>query len=39
MPVNGAEIRSLFAYLGAQPLRFMLLMENADTYSPACARC
>ena len=34
-PVNGAEIRSLFAYLGAQPLRFMLLMENADTYSPA----
>ena len=34
-PMNGAEIRSLFAYLGAQPLRFMLLMENADTYSPA----
>ena len=34
-PMNVAEIRSLFAYIKAQPLRFMLLMENADAYSPA----
>ncbi len=34
-PMSANEAEELFALLGAQPLRFMLLMENADSYSPA----
>lgn len=33
-PMAGADVHRLFERLSAQPLRFMLLIENADAYSP-----